>query len=130
MTVYVETSAAAKLLVEEPESAALSTYLDGLAADDVALVSGMLLETELRRLAVRHELSQLAVSDLLDRFDLIELDRSIHTEAGLLPGTHLRSLDALHIAVAVRIGAESMVAYDVRQSESARAVGLRVVAPT
>jgi predicted nucleic acid-binding protein len=129
LTVYVETSAAAKLLVEESESVALSKYLDDLVADDVALVSGMLLETELRRLAARHELSQEAVSDLLDRFDLVELDRAIFTEAGLLPGTHMRSLDALHIAVALRIGAEAMVAYDERQCESARAVGLRVVAP-
>lgn len=130
MTVYVETSAAAKLLVEEPESGALSEYLDDLAADDVALVSAMLLETELRRLAVRLGLSQVAVSDLLDRFDLIELDRSLYTEAGLLPGPHLRSLDALHTAVAVRIGADSMIAYDVRQSDSARSVGMRVIAPT
>jgi hypothetical protein len=62
LTVYIEISAAAKLLVEEPESAALGAYLDDLADNDVALVSSMLLETELRRLAVRHDLSQAAVS--------------------------------------------------------------------
>lgn len=128
MSVYVETSAAAKLLVEEPESAALTKYLDDLV-DRSPLISSMVLETELRRFAVRHDLNQSAVSDVLDRFDLIDLDRAIFVEAGLLPGTHLRSLDALHIAVAVRMGADSMVAYDVRQAESARAVGLRVVAP-
>jgi predicted nucleic acid-binding protein len=128
LSVYVETSAAAKLLVEEPESAALTKYLDDLV-DRSPLISSMVLETELRRFAVRHDLNQSAVSDVLDRFDLIDLDRAIFVEAGLLPGTHLRSLDALHIAVAVRMGADSMVAYDVRQAESARAVGLRVVAP-
>ncbi|MGH3451471.1 MAG: type II toxin-antitoxin system VapC family toxin [Haloechinothrix sp.] len=126
---YVETSAAAKLLVEEAESDALSRYLDDLAENEVGLVSSTLMETELRRFAVRHELSQAAVSDLLDRFDLLEPDRAIFVEAGLLPGTHLRSLDALHIAVAVRVAAESMIAYDSRQTAAAREVGLRVVAP-
>ncbi len=126
---YVETSAAAKLLVEEAESDALSRCLDDLAENEVGLVSSTLMETELRRFAVRHELSQAAVSDLLDRFDLLEPDRAIFVEAGLLPGTHLRSLDALHIAVAVRVAAESMIAYDSRQTAAAREVGLRVVAP-
>lgn len=129
MTVYVETSAAAKLLVEEPESVALSEYLDSLVETDVELVSSLLLETELRRLAVRLGLDQRSVSELLDRFDLLEPDRAIFVEAGLLPGKHLRSSDALHIAVAVRAAADSMVAYDIRQSEAARAVGIRVVAP-
>lgn len=129
MTVYIETSAAAKLLVEEAESRVLSAYLDELAADDVPLVSSMLLETELRRLAVREELSQEHVSALLDRFDLIEPDRSIFVEAGLLPGRALRSMDALHVAVALRSSANEMIAYDHRQCESARAVGLRVVSP-
>lgn len=129
MTVYVETSAAAKLLVDEPESASLARYLDELAGDGVPLASSVLLETELRRLAVRHALNQADVSDLLDRFDLAEPDRAVFVEAGLLPGPQLRGLDALHIAMAIRLGADAMVAYDVRQSDSARTAGLRVVAP-
>jgi predicted nucleic acid-binding protein len=129
LTVYVETSAAAKLLVDEAESTALAAVLDKLADDEIRLVSSMLLETELRRLAVRHELSQADVTELLDRFELFELDRAVYVSAGLLPGPHLRSLDALHIAVALRVGAESMIAYDIQQANSARAVGLRVLAP-
>lgn len=129
MTVYVDTSAAAKLIVDESESPALSAYLDGLVAEGVPLVSGVLRETELRRLAVRHRLNQAAVSDVLDRFDLFEPDRAIFVEAGLLPGASLRNLDALHIVVAVRLEADALVTYDVRQTESAQLVGLRVVAP-
>jgi hypothetical protein len=126
---YVETSAALKLLIEELESVALSAYLDELVGNGVDLVSSWLLETELRRCAVRLELSQMHVTELLDRFTLFELDRLVFNQAGLLPGAHLRSLDALHIAGAMRVGAEVFVAYDVRQSESAQAVGLRVRAP-
>ncbi len=51
MTVYVESSAAGKLLIEEPESSALSDYLDDIAAQ-ARVVSSLLVETELRRLAV------------------------------------------------------------------------------
>lgn len=130
MTVYVETSAAAKLLVDEAESDALGAYLDEQAAQDVPLVSSFLTETELRRFAVRHDVDQSAVTELLDRFDLLEPDRSTYVEAGLLPGRNLRSSDALHIAVAVRAQVDVMVAYDVRQSDAVRSVGLHVVSPS
>ena len=77
MLVYVDTSAAAKLLVEESESVRLAERLDALDAQDHALMSSLLLETELRRLAVRERLEQSTVSDVVSRFDLYELrDRS------------------------------------------------------
>ncbi len=69
---YIDTSAAAKLLVEEDASARLATHLDVAVAADDTVVSSMLLETELRRLAVRFDLAQSAVTQLLDRVDLVE----------------------------------------------------------
>ncbi|MHA6628369.1 type II toxin-antitoxin system VapC family toxin [Pseudonocardia sichuanensis] len=124
MTTYVETSAAAKLLVEEEASARLAAHLDGL---DEPPVSCLVLETELRRLAVRVDLPQSAVTAVLDRFDLLETDRSLYREAGLLPGRHLRSLDALHVAAALRWDADVMLSYDHRQLAAADAVGLRTL---
>lgn len=59
----------------------------------------------------------------------LEPDRSLLHEAGILPGAHLRSLDALHAATALRVEASMMVAYDGRQRDAAEAVGLRVIAP-
>ncbi|MEO7196069.1 MAG: type II toxin-antitoxin system VapC family toxin [Pseudonocardiaceae bacterium] len=129
MILYIETSAAAKLLVEEPASGRLATLLDKAAGQDDTLFSSMLLETELRRLAVRVELPQAAVTQLLERFDLVETDRSLYREAGLLPGRHLRSLDALHLAAALRVGADVMVTYDHRQADAANTAGLPVLAP-
>ncbi|MGH3588746.1 MAG: type II toxin-antitoxin system VapC family toxin [Pseudonocardia sp.] len=124
MIVYVETSAAAKLLVEEAASTRIAMHLDDLAENPV---SCLVLETELRRLAVRVDLQQTAVTSVLERFDLLEPDRSLYREAGTLPGRHLRSLDALHVAAAMRWDADVMISYDHRQLAAAEAVGLRTL---
>lgn len=129
MILYIETSAAVRLLVEESASSRLAARLEDAVAQDDAVLSSMLLETELRRLAVRVDLAQTAVTQLLERFDLVETDRSLYREAGLLPGRHLRSLDALHLAAALRAGADVMVTYDQRQASAADAAGLHVLAP-
>lgn len=41
------------------------------------------------------------------------LPRSIYTQAGLLPGRDLRSLDALHISAALRLDVDAALIYDV-----------------
>jgi len=128
VSVYLDTSAAAKLLVDETESDALAGYLDEIG-DEQDLASSALLETELRRLAVRLGLDQSAVTDLLARVDLVDPPRPLFHEAGLLPGTHLRSLDALHLATALRVDADVLVAYDGRLLDAARSLGLGVHSP-
>lgn len=128
MRIYLDTSAAAKVLVDEIESDALTAYLDR-ADSGREIVSSALLETELRRLAVRLDLAQASVSELLARVDLVDPSRSILHEAGVLPGANLRSLDALHLATALRAEADVLVAYDTRLLEAARALGLATDSP-
>lgn len=124
---YVDTSAALKLLVQEAESDSLAQAVDDESPD---LVASLLLETELRRVVSREPLlSQGLVSDLLAAISLFELPPSIFTEAGLLPGASLRSLDALHLAAAIRLGADCVVTYDRRMAEAARDLGLSVSSP-
>lgn len=48
---------------------------------------------------------------------------------GLLPGGHLRSLNALHLTAALRVDADIMVTYDQRQADAAETAGLPVLAP-
>lgn len=124
---YLDTSAALKLLLEEPESAALARTLDDAAPE---LVGTWLLETEMRRAAHRIEpLTQEMVSGLLAAVALYELPASVFREAGLLGGPALRWLDALHLAAAIRIGVEQVVTYDERLTRSATDLGLSVLAP-
>ncbi|MEP6666194.1 MAG: type II toxin-antitoxin system VapC family toxin [Nocardioidaceae bacterium] len=128
MSVYLDTSAAAKLLMDEAESDALAAFLDEIG-DEQDVVSSALLETELRRLAVRLGLDQSAVTDLLARVDLVDPPRSLFHEAGLLPGPYLRSLDAIHLATALRVDADTLVAYDARFLDAARSLGLGAHSP-
>jgi uncharacterized protein len=124
---YLESSAAAKLMVGEAESQALRTWCD---RDEVELVGSDLVETELRRIAQRREIPQQAATAVLDGIDLHEITRSVFAEAGLLPGRLLRGLDALHLASALHLGVTAVATYDERLGDAARAVGLEVVAPT
>jgi predicted nucleic acid-binding protein len=130
VSVYLDASAVAKLVVAEPESEGLASWLRDARASGSDAMSSVLLETELRRLAWRVGIDQTAVTTVLDRLELVDVDRSLFREAGLLAGRHLRSLDALHVAVAIRVDADVFVSYDDRQADAAAAVGLRVLAPT
>lgn len=124
---YLDTSAAAKFLVDEAESAHLARWAD---APGIHLVGTHLLETELRRFATRHGLPQAEVSAILTRVDIYDLPPSLYREAGLLSGAALRSLDALHLAASIRLDVDALVTYDVRLTEAATNAGLPVHAPT
>ena len=126
---YVETSAVAKLLFAEPESPALKGFLDQTVNDFGVPYSSILLETELRRAALRQGAPQELVTEVIGRFDLVEPDRGIYRQAGLLPGDGVRSLDVIHVAIALRVGADRFVTYDERQADAASGAGLAVVAP-
>lgn len=124
---YLDTSAAMKLLVAEPESAVLLASLQRQPAG--ALVASWLLHTELHCAAGRHpeSISHQRVADVLDRVSLVDLTRGDLVSAG----THapLRSQDAIHLAVALRLGVERVLTYDEELSRAAASAGLLVESP-
>lgn len=128
MIAYLDTSAAMKLLVDEAESSALDRYL----GDDEAgsLVASWLLHTELHCAASRHpdDIDSASLSTLLDVVSLVDLTRGDLLTAGTLPG-RLRSNDALHLAVALRVGADRMLTYDSELASAATAAGVAVLQP-
>lgn len=129
MISYVDTSAAAKLLLREAESDALKARLDDLRDRGLLVMSSVLLETELRRTADRAGHSQSLVTEIFDRLEIAELDRAVFRSTGLFSGDRLRSFDALHIAAALRVGADVMVSYLQHQIEAAQGVGLHTLSP-
>jgi len=129
---YLDTSAAMKLLVAEAESDALAAYFQSPPAgtDERALAASWLLHTELHCAANRHpdEVGLDSVRILLDTVSLIDLTRGDLLTAGTLPG-QLRSHDAMHLAVALRIGADEMLTYDAELGDAAAVAGMPVVQP-
>ncbi|WP_018156805.1 type II toxin-antitoxin system VapC family toxin [Demetria terragena] len=124
--VYADTSALGALLVAQPETQALVDWLDQTPS---RLVSSDLLETELRRMAMRQGRDQAKVTAILDGVSLAALDRATYRSAGFLPMPYLRTLDALHLEAAMRLDAEAILTYDNRLAEAARSAGLDVIAP-
>ena len=130
MIAYLDTSALAKLVVEERESAALALAIDRLRQSGATLVTSVLGETELRRLVRRNiDLEQSAATEVLARLTVVDFDRATYRQAGLLPGATLRSLDALHIAVALQVAADMFITYDIRQQQAVSDAGLVLFAP-
>lgn len=121
---YIDTSAAAKLLLREAESDALRATVGSYQ-----LYSSDLLETELRRIAVREGIPQEAVTKLLGRMTLFAVDREVFVEAGTYPGRNLRSLDALHLVSARRAELPVLIAYDARLCTAAEEAGIKVLSP-
>lgn len=127
MISYLDTSAAMKLLVEEPESVALLSYLQ---SSGDRLAASWLLHTELHRAAARHPdlIDEASVAMVLDTVSLVDLTRGDLLTAGALPG-RLRSNDAIHLVVALRLGVDELLTYDTELVEAATAAGLTVRQP-
>lgn len=124
---YLDTSAAMKLLVDERESEALVAQLVGVA--DRRLVASWLLHAELYCAAGRHPaaLDIGSIAQVLDTVYLVDVMRGDMIAAG--GHAPLRTSDAIHLAVAVRVGADEMITYDRELADASARLGLAVVSP-
>lgn len=126
---YLDTSAVVKLLAREGETAALRRFLRQWPRR----ASSALLRVELMRVARRSGASRL-IADARRQLAAIHLihvdDRVLDRAAELGPPT-LRSLDAVHLASALDLGADLgvIVTYDDRMLSGAAGVGLPTAAP-
>jgi predicted nucleic acid-binding protein len=68
---------------------------------------------------------------VLARLDLIRISSGVLDEAAVLAPADLRSLEAIHLATARRLGRDlgTIITYDERMAEAATHLGHRVVAP-
>ena len=67
--------------------------------------------------------------DVLDAVDVVDLGRDLLEEAVSYTSARTRTLDAIHLASAARVGARRILVYDRRLAEAAAAVGLEVLSP-
>lgn len=126
---YLDASALVKLVLSEAESGPLRAYL---AATSRRLTS-RIAEVELRRAVGRvgRPGDEAQVSAVLAGLQFIELDDRTSAVAASVGPPTLHSLDALHLAsaLAVRDELDTVITYDTRLADAARAAGLEVVAP-
>ncbi|MBP2474122.1 putative nucleic acid-binding protein [Crossiella equi] len=126
--IYLDSCALIKLIVPEPLSVALLGYLDTRAEP---LVSSELAFVEVHRALTRVGVAEdvRAVADqVLDGITQLPLAPVVR-QAAVLPGRYLRSLDALHLATALRVPTTHFVSYDKRLNQAAELAGLEVRAP-
>ena len=126
---YLDTSAATKLVVEEPGSEALSAWIKDQGP---SFVASELLRVELLRAGRRHSPDAMArAREVIDSATLMSVTTDICIDAAGIDPAVVRSLDAVHIATALAIGDDlkGVVTYDQRMADGCRIYGLPVVAP-
>ena len=128
MRCYIDSSALAKLVIREPESHELRNFLKRSRL----MVTSAISETEIRRAARRISQSALdATPRVMSIVAQMEVTRDLLSVAAKVQPTHLRTLDAIHLATAMDLASEldSFVTYDIKLAEAAAAAGLRVDQP-
>ncbi len=128
--IYLDSSALLKLLFEEEESAALQSWLSERAA--TGAVSSELARVEVVRASRRLDQAVVpAARTLLAQLDLVPLRAAVLDRAAEAGEPLLRTLDALHLASALSLGAglSAFCAYDSRLTAAAEAAGLPLARP-
>ena len=127
MIAYLDTSCAAALLKREQKSQEISEYLEEWTDDGHLLVAGELLATELNRVAIRFGIEVQKVQGIVEALNLVAHTSSDFRLAGQLPGGRLGSLDALHLATALRIGVDALLSEDAELATASEAAGIPVL---
>lgn len=132
--IYIDTSAAMKLVRPEVHSNDLSDWLRERSHS--AVLSSVLIEVELMRATRRSAPERLGrAAEVLRGIGAVTLSPPVVTRASEYSDANLRSLDAIHLATAERVVTvtreqlDAFIAYDDRLLAAARAVGLPAVAP-
>lgn len=125
---YLDSSALFKLVVEEEESRALRNALRSWPRR----VSSRIAVVEvLRGVRRRGETAEPLARNVLGSVALLTIGDRVLMAAARLDPPGLRSLDAIHLASALRLGSDltAFVSYDARQLEAAEALALPVTSP-
>jgi uncharacterized protein len=128
--IYLDSSALVKLVLTEPESGALASYLAAHA--DQALVSSSLHRAEVLRAIWQAEPGALPRAQrLVRRIALVSLTHDLLDNAATVPPGGLPTTAAVHLASALMIKRDltAFVCYDKQLSDAAAAAGLPVAAP-
>ena len=130
-TLYVDSSALLKRVFVEAESPAVRQLLRETHASGDLLTASSLAWLEVWRALRRAGVAN--VSSLVPRalagIAEFPLQESVLVRARRAGADGLRTLDAIHLASAVAVGADSVLTFDDRLADAAAAEGITVLAP-
>lgn len=128
-TVYVDTSAIARLLLDEPDKPIIEQHLKEFEQH----VASRLLGVELRRVGARADLLDRA-DQLLTDISLIPVDDALLAAAETVTPSTVATLDAIHLATAIRLSDEgeldALMTYDKQLATGAREHHITVLSPS
>ncbi|MGA2452908.1 MAG: type II toxin-antitoxin system VapC family toxin [Solirubrobacteraceae bacterium] len=128
-SVYVDTSAIARMLLDEPDKPAIEQQVE----DFDQRVASRLLRVELRRVGAREGVLERADLLLAD-ISLVSVDEQILAAAETISPTTVGTLDAIHLATAVHLAKagelDALMTYDKRLADGAREHGITVLSPS
>ena len=128
--IYLDSSALVKLAVNEPETAALTSFIATRA--DQALVSSPLHRAEVLRAIWRAEPGALPRAQrMIRRVSLVTLSHDLLDNAATLPPGELSTTAAIHLASALALKRDltAFVCYDKQLLDAAESAGLPVASP-
>jgi len=127
--IYLDSSALVKLVVREPESAALLRFLESHAERVSSAVARVEVLRAVRRLP-RPAAAVERAGRVLERIALVPVDDEVLAGTALIDPSTLRSLDAIHLATALTLPMlDAFVAYDARLIAAAVQLGCEIVSP-
>ena len=131
--VYCDASVLVARLTRDDAHHDVTTLIDHALTHD-----GRLLSSELAWLEVSRAINRLAssygdaaspfvtIEAAFDDIDLMALDHSVLAVAREIPDPHLGTLDAIHVATALMVGARLVLTRDRRMAQACSALGLAV----
>ena len=140
--VYIDTSSLLKILLPEPESAAVQA---AVAAEDLVVLcvlAELEAEVQLRAARLGGSVTRSQYRRLTERLRVLKQREPFAVRP--LPGSvfqtalrqhhererpHVRTLDRLHLAAMEELGVRRLMTHDMPQAEAARAVGYAVLSP-
>lgn len=132
---YLDTSAVLKRVFAEGASVALRDAMTASAADGCRFVTSALTLVEASR-AARRRLDDESAVDLgraldaaVDDLAIAPIDHRIIESARIVGSPLLRSLDAIHLATAIGLGAREVWTYDERLAAVAEEMGIAPRSP-
>jgi predicted nucleic acid-binding protein len=128
-TAYVDTSVLGRVLLGESDGGAIRRDLQRFERR----IASRLLGVELRRVG-RREGALEDAERLLENVVLLPIDERTLTAAEAVPPSTVGTLDAIHLATALRLAAadelDALMTYDKQLANAAREHGIEVISPS